>query len=78
MEKDKIRLSRLSEGKKATIISFESDDIHIKLMEMGCVPGELVKVEKIAPLGDPISILVAGYNLSLRKTEAEHIWVEEV
>jgi ferrous iron transport protein A len=47
-------------------------------MEMGCVPGELVKVEKIAPLGDPISILVAGYNLSLRKTEAEHIWVEEV
>ncbi len=78
MEKDKIRLSNLGAGKKATIISFESDDIHIKLMEMGCVPGEQVKVEKIAPLGDPISILVAGYNLSLRKTEAEHIWVEEV
>ncbi len=43
---------------------------------MGCVPGEIVKVEKIAPLGDPISISVAGYNLSLRKTEADNIWVE--
>ncbi len=37
-----------------------------------------VKIEKIAPLGDPISIMVAGYNLSLRKTEADHIWVEEI
>jgi ferrous iron transport protein A len=32
----------------------------------------------VAPLGDPISILVAGYTLSLRLNEAEHIWVEEV
>jgi ferrous iron transport protein A len=45
-------------------------------MEMGCVPGEYVKIDKIAPLGDPISILVAGYHLSLRLNEAEHIIVE--
>lgn len=45
---------------------------------MGCVPGETVKIEKIAPMGDPICIIVAGYNLSLRKTEADHIWVEEI
>lgn len=73
-----IRLSELSTGKKAIIREFEKDEIYIKLMEMGCVPGETVKVEKIAPLGDPISIVVAGYNLSLRKREAENIWVEEV
>lgn len=71
-----IRLSELPTGRKAVIKEFEKDDIHLKLMEMGCVPGEIVKVEKIAPLGDPISISVAGYNLSLRKTEAENIWVE--
>lgn len=71
-----IRLSALPAGRKAVIREFEKDEIHIKLMEMGCVPGEIVKVEKIAPLGDPISISVAGYNLSLRKTEADNIWVE--
>jgi ferrous iron transport protein A len=47
-------------------------------MEMGCIPGEKVKVEQIAPLGDPISIAVAGYNLSLRLNEAHGIIVEEV
>lgn len=47
-------------------------------MEMGCVPGERVKVEQVAPLGDPISIAVAGYNLSLRLNEAENIFVEDV
>ena len=47
-------------------------------MEMGCVPGEIIKVEKIAPLGDPISIAVAGYSLSLRLDEAENIFVEQL
>jgi ferrous iron transport protein A len=46
-------------------------------MEMGCVPGELIRVEQIAPLGDPISITVAGYNLSLRLDEADNIFMEE-
>ena len=46
-------------------------------MEMGCVPGELVRVEQVAPLGDPISITVAGYNLSLRLDEAENIFMDE-
>jgi ferrous iron transport protein A len=52
------------------------DDISIKLMEMGCVPGESVKVEQIAPLGDPISISVAGYSLSLRLDEASSILIK--
>jgi len=72
------RLSELKIGQKATILSFEKDEIFIKLMEMGCVPGELVKVEQIAPLGDPISISIAGYNLSLRLNEANSIFVEDV
>ncbi len=72
------RLSEIRIGKTAVIRAFEKDDIFIKLMEMGCVPGEKVKVEQIAPLGDPISITVAGYNLSLRINEAEKILVEEL
>lgn len=70
------RLSDLAVGQHAVIHSFEKDDIFIKLMEMGCVPGEQVKVEQIAPLGDPISISVAGYHLSLRVNEAYSIFVE--
>jgi ferrous iron transport protein A len=79
-EKQKIinmkRLSELSVGEQGVIHSFESNDLVLKLMEMGCVPGEMIKVEQVAPLGDPISVMVAGYNLSLRLNEAEHIFVE--
>jgi ferrous iron transport protein A len=72
------RLSEIGTGKVARILSFENNDLFLKLMEMGCVPGELVRVEQKAPLGDPISISVAGYNLSLRLNEADNIFVEEV
>lgn len=71
------RLSELEAGQKGIINSFEKDEIFIKLMEMGCVPGEVVQVEQVAPLGDPISISVAGYHLSLRLNEARSIFVEE-
>jgi ferrous iron transport protein A len=71
------KLSELEPGTIARIHSFEKNDLFLKLMEMGCVPGELIKVEQVAPLGDPISITVAGYNLSLRLDEAENIFMEE-
>ena len=45
---------------------------------MGCLPGETVTVDHIAPLNDPISIIVAGYQLSLRLNEAENVIVEEI
>ena len=72
------KLSEVKVGKTVVIHSFENNDIFIKLMEMGCVPGEKVKVEQIAPLGDPISISVAGYSLSLRINEADNILVEDL
>jgi ferrous iron transport protein A len=72
------RLSQVKPGKKVIIKSFENDDIFLKLMEMGCVPGELITIEQVAPLKDPISISVAGYHLSLRLDEAENIFVEEI
>lgn len=71
------KLSEVEVGKKVIIRSFENDDIFLKLMEMGCLPGEMIKIDQVAPLGDPISISVAGYHLSLRLDEAEMIWVDE-
>jgi ferrous iron transport protein A len=70
------RLSQISIGQKAIIRSFDKDEIFLKLMEMGCVPGESVTIDLVAPLGDPISITIAGYSLSLRLEEADRIWVE--
>ena len=51
-------------------------ETYLKLMEMGCVPGEDILLEQIAPFGDPISVKVSGYSLSLRLNEAEDIEVE--
>ena len=70
-----MRLSELKSGEQATILSFDNSELELKLMEMGCLPGESVVVEQIAPLGDPISIRIAGYSLSLRKNEANQIFV---
>jgi ferrous iron transport protein A len=72
-----MKLSSLKAGEWAIIQGFESQELEIKLMEMGCLPGERVMVEKIAPLGDPISIKISGYSLSLRKNEASHIIVHK-
>ena len=70
------KLTDLKPGQKAIIKKFENDDVFLKLMEMGCLPGEKIVIEQTAPLGGPISISIAGYSLSLRKSEAEQIIVE--
>jgi len=70
------RLSDLKPGQEGIIKEFVNNDIFLKLMEMGCVPGERIIMEQVAPLGDPISVNVSGYHLSLRLNEAEHILVE--
>ena len=70
------KLSELSPGSRGKIHSIEDNELLLKLMEMGCVPGESIKMEQLAPLGDPVSVTVAGYNLSLRINEAEAIFVE--
>jgi len=71
-----IKLSDMKPGQEGIVRRFNNNEIFLKLMEMGCVPGETIIVEQIAPLGDPISVNVAGYHLSLRLNEAEHIFLE--
>ena len=70
-----MKLTDLKPGQEAVISQFNNSDILLKLMEMGCVPGERIFMEKIAPLGDPISIRISGYSLSLRLNEADNIEV---
>ncbi len=72
------KLSEIEVGKFVRINSFIKNDGFLKLMEMGCLPGELICIEKVAPFGDPISIKVSGYLLSLRLNEAATILVEDI
>ena len=66
-------LSQLGLGQTGIVKEFTDLEMSVKLMEMGCLPGELIKVSRIAPLGDPIAVNVSGYQLSLRKFEASTI-----
>jgi ferrous iron transport protein A len=71
-----VLLAELKEGQKAKILRFTSEELFLKLMEMGCLPGEQIEITKKAPLHDPLSVAVAGYTLSLRVDEAKQIEVE--
>ena len=66
----------LKPGESGTIRGFSDRIISLKLMEMGCLPGSEIKMNYAAPLGDPISYYVAGYNLTLRISEASSILIE--
>jgi ferrous iron transport protein A len=68
-----MRLSQLEPGQSGVIKEFTDLEMSVKLMEMGCLPGEHIVVDRLAPLGDPIAITVSGYQLSLRKLEASTI-----
>ncbi len=69
------KLSQLKIGESGTIDSFTDKEMSLKLLEMGCTPGETVTLDRIAPMGDPIAIKVSGYLLSLRKEEASTVIV---
>jgi ferrous iron transport protein A len=73
-----MKLSELKTGAIGMISGFSSEDLELKLMEMGCLPGELVVVEQVAPMGGPMNIRVAGYMLSLRKDEADKILIDRI
>ena len=75
----KTLLSQLKSGQTGIIKKIRgSGHIQKRIIDMGVVPGTKVVVEKFAPLTDPMEIKIKGYNLSLRKAEAEFIEVELV
>lgn len=71
-------LAKLNKGQQAIIRFFTNKALSHKLIEMGCLPGEKITLSKIAPMGGPMAIHVAGYELSLRKEEAAAVMVELV
>ncbi len=66
-------IADLRKGETAVISRIIDNDLALKLLEMGCLPGEPVVLQHVAPLGDPVCIRISGYSLSLRKREAASI-----
>ena len=65
-------------GKTVTIVKVHGEGaVRRRIMDMGITKGTQVYVRKVAPLGDPIEITVRGYELSIRKADAEMIEVKE-
>lgn len=69
-------IANLKKGDKAIIIDFDIDAIPLKLLEMGCLPGNQVELLQIAPFGDPLFLNINGSHLAIRIETARKIEVE--
>lgn len=69
-------INSLKKGQKAIIKDFDIDAIPLKLLEMGCLPGNVVELLQIAPFGDPLYLDVNGSHLAIRVETAKKIEVE--
>jgi len=71
-----ITLGDLEPGEKGRVVKIRgTGSLRKRLLDMGMIPGTEVQLKKIAPLGDPVDVLIKGYHLSLRKDEAEDILI---
>jgi ferrous iron transport protein A len=72
----KTTIANLKKGEKALIIDFDVEAIPLKLLEMGCLPGNPVELLQIAPFGDPLFLDINGSHLAIRIETAREIEVE--
>ena len=74
-----IPLSDLQPGDEGEVVQVQAQgQIRQRLLEMGFIRGALLRVEKLAPLGDPMELVIKGYHLSLRRDESACILVQRV
>jgi ferrous iron transport protein A len=72
-----MKLSELAVGASAIVREFpKTGPAFVRLREMGLIAGTRITLVRTAPLGDPLEIMLRGYHLTLRKSEAEHVIVE--
>ena len=73
-----MRLDLLKPGESGVIKTVGGEGaLRLRLLDMGLIPRTKVRVQKVAPLGDPVQILIRGYDLTLRKEDAAMIDVEK-
>ena len=65
-------------GQQGTILTVGGEGtLRLRFLDMGLIPGTRVQLQKVAPMGDPIQILVRGYELTLRREDARKITLQE-
>jgi ferrous iron transport protein A len=69
-------LNTLKKGDKAIIKEFDIDAVPLKLLEMGCLPGNVVELLQIAPFGDPLYLNINGSHVAIRVETAKEIEVD--
>jgi len=70
-------LEQLKRGERAVIVDVSSIHIPLKLLEMGCLPGNFVELVQVAPFSDPLYLNINGTHLAIRKETAIHIIIEK-
>ena len=78
MENNSIQLSTLRSGERCIVESFTDETMKQKLLEMGCLPGEIITIDRRAPLGCPMAIIVSGSMICIRIEEAKNVIVKRV
>jgi Fe2+ transport system protein FeoA len=74
-----IPLSLLQPGDQGEVVQVQAQGlVRQRLLEMGFIRGARLRVEKLAPLGDPMELVIKGYHLSLRREESSCILVRPV
>jgi|TARA_R100001198_G_scaffold96326_1_gene85616 ferrous iron transport protein A len=71
-----VTLAHLKRGERAIITDVSSIYIPLKLLEMGCLPGNEVELVQMAPFADPMYLNINGTHLAIRKETAIHILIE--
>ena len=71
-----VTLAHLKRGERGIIIDVSSIHIPLKLLEMGCLPGNEVELVQVAPFADPMYLNVNGTHLAIRKETAIHILID--
>ena len=71
-------LEQLKRGERAVIVDVSSTHIPLKLLEMGCLPGNSVELVQVAPFSDPMYLNINGTHLAIRKETAIHIIIEKI
>jgi len=69
-------IANLKKGERAFITNFDVEAIPLKLLEMGCLPGNIVELLQIAPFGDPLYLNINGSHLAIRIETAREIEVD--
>ncbi len=79
LKKHDMTLSELKVGEYGKIISVAgAGDFRVRLLDMGFTPEAEVQLKRKAPFGDPVIVSIRGYELALRRSDADNIIIEEV